>query len=137
MGNYTFKKRFSNDQLPRTILLFKRKIAGQNVKIEMHFYKNRLFLFNTIYSYATAADRNRLTEILIEKYQIETENILHNAIFDKQDNCVVVTEGAEYSIKYFQSNNAFFKRLIEIRYAEFEELANQKDMAMENLFASL
>ncbi len=133
----TFRVSNKSKGLDRKIAVFKRRIAGQNVKIEMHFFQDKLFFFNYTFSYANAVDRERLTQMLIEKYQVNTTDLLNNTIFDSNKNCILVTEGTEFCINYIQTENSFFEQLNTVRFSKYRDLSDQNDVTLDHLFASL
>lgn len=137
MPKCAYRVSHKSEGMDRKVAVFKRKIAGQNVKIEMHFYQNKLFYFNYTFSYANASDREKLTEMLVDKYGVQTSNLLGNTLFDANKNCILVTEGTEFSINYIQTKNPFFEKINAIRFTQYYELASTSDVALDTLFANL
>ncbi|UTW67276.1 hypothetical protein KFE94_03945 [bacterium SCSIO 12643] len=137
MPKRTHLASFNTRGVLRKVLLYRVKIAGQNVKIEMHFYKNRLFFFKYIFSYAKKSERKELVKLLSKKYQIPNLDLSVHAIFDKNQNCIYVEDFTEFTISYTETENLFFKQLEEIKLHDHRQMVASYNLKAQTLFSSL
>lgn len=137
MPKRTYLTSFSTKGLTRKVLLYRVKIAGQNVKIEMHFHKNKLFFFKYIFSYAKPSERKELVKLLSKKYQLPNIDLSSHTIYDANQNCIYVEDYAEFTISYTETKNDFFSELEELKLLEHRQLVMSHNLKAQTLFSSL
>lgn len=137
MPKRTHQITFTTKGLYRKVLLFRVKIGGQNVKIEMHFFKNQLFYYKFIFSYAKPAERRELTRALIGKYNLPNLDLTSHTVFDKHRNCILVDDYIEYSISYTQMGNPFFAQIEDIKEKSHHKMVANYNQQARALFSSL
>ena len=137
MPKRTHLASFHTRGLSRKVLLYRVKIAGQNVKIEMHFYKNRLFFFKYIFSYAKPSERKELIKLLSKKYQIPNLDLSVHSIFDHNQNSIYVEDYTEFTLSYTETKNDFFNQLEEIKLHDHRQMVASYNLKAQTLFSSL
>ena len=137
MPTRTHQITFNSNGLYRKTLLYRVKLAGQNVKIEMHFYENKLFYYKFIFSYAKAEDRRVLSNALIEKYNLPNIDLSSHTIFDQQRNCIQIEDYIEFTISYTQMENPIFELVEEIKTKSHFKMVAQYNQQSRALFSSL
>jgi len=137
MPTRTHQISFNSEGLYRKVLLYRVKIAGQNVKIEMHFFKNQLFYYKFIFSYAKPAERRELTRALISKYNLPNVDLTSHTVFDKNRNCIQIDDYIEYSISYTQMENPFFDKIEKIKAKSHQKMVASYNRQARALFSSL
>ena len=102
---------YKSKGLKRIILLYKIKSAGQKVKIEAHFYKNKLFFSKYTFSQVSESEQNNLVGLFGEKYGVKSLDFENKNIIDASNQCVKINTGSELSINYIQLENPFFEKM--------------------------
>jgi hypothetical protein len=134
MPKRTHQISFNSNSLYRKVLLYRVKIHDQNVKIELHFYQNKLFYYKFIFSYASPIERKELSRGLINKYKLPNLDLTSHTIFDKNRNCIQVDDYMEYTISYTQMNNPFFKIIDNLKAKSHEEMLARYNQQTRPLF---
>jgi hypothetical protein len=137
MPKRTYLTSYTTNGLARKVLLYRVKIAQQNVKIEMHFYKNRLFFFKYIFSYAKPSERIELIKLLSKKYQLPNVDLSSHTIYDNNQSCIYVEDYTEFTISYTETKNEFFNCLEEIKIQEHRQMITSYNLKAQILFSSL
>jgi hypothetical protein len=128
---------FSSQGVNRKVILYRIKIGNQKVKVEMHFYKNQLFFYKFIYSYASPTERRELTRALISKYNLPNIDVTSHTIFDKSRNCVQVDDYIEFSISFTEMENPIFTLIEDIKHKSHSQMVNSYNQSSRALFSSL
>lgn len=108
---YQFSHKSQN--VKREVLLYRFKMAGQKVKLEMHFYKGSLFYYQYTFSYINENEKSEMLGLIVNKYGIKDINFENNTIIDGDNNCVLVNDYRDLSIGYAALNHPFFNAIFE------------------------
>lgn len=100
-----------SDGLRRNILLYKIKLGGQKVKIEVHFYKNELFFCKTTISYLKESEKEEAIRHFGQKYNFEELVFTNKNLIDENNNCVKLTTGKDFVLNYIQLENPIFEKI--------------------------
>ena len=137
MPSRTFQTSFNSYGLYRKVLLYRMKLNGQNVKIEMHFYKNQLFFYKYVFSYAKSAERTEIAKAIIDKYNLPNLDLTSHSIFDSENNCIQVDDYLELSINYTQMNNPIFNTIDNLKQQSHQKMVANYNNKAHALFSSL
>ncbi len=93
-----------------TILFYRTMIGGYKTKLEMHFYKKKLFFYNYTFSNVSDNDKRNIISTIQEKYLngVLPFDCSNQSIIDNYDNHVLVDNGMEFTINYISSKCDFF-----------------------------
>ena len=128
---------FNSEGVNRKVILYRVKIGAQKVKVEMHFYKNQLFFYKFIFSYASPTERRDLTRELISKYDLPNVDMTSHTIFDKNRNCIQVDDYIEFSVSYTEMDNPIFTLIEEIKNQSHSQMVASYNQSSRALFSSL
>ena len=115
---------YTNQSLPRdlNIFLYKKKLGGYKVKLEIHFFRNTLFYFNYIFSYVNNKDKNLLFNILSKKYFQNVSRVKDFEAVDPKGHRVFVEDGLNFRINYLVNDQQMLNRL----YGMINKMKNNK-----------
>ena len=137
MPGKPYQMPFSSNGVNRKVVLYRLKLGSQKVKVEMHFYKNQLFFYKFIYSYASPSERRELTRALISKYNLPNVDVTSHTIFDKNRNCIQVDDYIEFSISFTEMGNPIFALIEEIKNKSHSQMIASYNQNSRALFSSL
>ncbi|MCB0807224.1 MAG: hypothetical protein KDC05_15610 [Bacteroidales bacterium] len=102
---------FQKEDVPDyEIWLYRTFLAGEKVKIELHFHNKKLCIYNYIFSYLSQSKKQDLLDILSLKYLDDrTMDIASYKVTDKKKNFLIVEDSVDLSIWYVCGNSAFLK----------------------------
>ncbi|MBL7996788.1 hypothetical protein JNM05_15585 [bacterium] len=95
--------------LKNQILFYKFLLGGHKTKCEMHFFKNKMFLFTYTFSYLTPNDKIKLVESLSKKYLSKSIDLKNICITDEQGNKIFLHDSSDFIIYYLAAKSDFFK----------------------------
>lgn len=113
---------FSTSGIKTKVLLFQTNLGGQNVKVEMHFYSNKLFFYKFIFTNAQTGERSELSRALIQQYNLPNIELSSHTIFDQNRNCIRVEDNLEFTISYTQMTTPFFIHIEAQKQLEQEQM---------------
>lgn len=98
--------------LGNRILFYKFLIGGHKTKCEMHFFRNKLFLFVYTFSYLTTQNRAEIAQLLSFKYLNQTRDLNHSKIAGKNGNEIFIQNSVDFSIYYLAVKDDFFQEAV-------------------------
>src|ERR1700754_4894862 len=88
------------------IYVYKWKFNGLRTRCEVHFYDNKAFLINYVYSTPTNADKKYITKTVTQKYLEQNIDLQNGKIVDRNNNILFLNDGVEFRVTYLSSNNS-------------------------------
>lgn len=112
-----FNNRIINDELYDVkVLLYKHKIGRYKAKMELHFYKNRLFFYAYTFSYINMDEKEEIINIIKDKYlKVDSVNLFDKYIVDQNENIMMINDKIEFSIYYLVNNQEAMDSFLEYR----------------------
>jgi hypothetical protein len=98
--------------LNNRILFYKFMIGGHKTKCEMHFFRNKLFLFIYTFSYLTTENRAEIVQLLSLKYLRQTTDLNHNKIAGKNGNEIFIQNSVDFTLYYLAVKDDFFQEAV-------------------------
>lgn len=98
--------------LNNRILFYKFLIGGHRTKCEMHFFRNKLFLFIYTFSYLTTENRAEIVQLLSLKYLSQTTDLNHNKIAGKNGNEIFILNSVDFTVYYLAVKDDFFQEAV-------------------------
>lgn len=95
--------------LNNQILFYKFLIGGHKTKCEMHFFRNRLFLFTYTFPYLTKENRTEIIKLLSTKYLSQATDLSHSKIVGKNGNEMFIQNTVDFTILYLAVKDVFFQ----------------------------
>ena len=127
----------NNKSLNIEILVYRIFIGSHRVKCQMHFFKNKLFLYNFTFKNTRKEENKRLLEILYSKYIPGFHNQNLKNIIDNSNNCIQIKNDLELSLNYIALNSELFKKIKGLSTNE-DEIKNMKsDFIYQKIFNKL
>ena len=118
------RHRFTNmTPLSNQVLFYKFLLGGHKVKCEMHFCKNRLFLFKYIFSYLTPENRDKIADMVSLKYLDRSVDFKIHKISSENGKEISIYDSAEFTISYLDGKSDFFPEAISMT----TEMKNQNE----------
>jgi hypothetical protein len=136
-GNPNYK--FINGALSEIeILIYRQKLGSYKTKLELHFFKNNLFLYTYTFSYLTLKEKNEIIKIIKEKYlERECKDIINYNIVDKNKNIIMLNDGVDFSIKYSRKNNIDLETILKNNEFQNSKEENKRKRDKKILFKRL
>lgn len=123
--------------LKTQILFYKFIIGGHKTKCELHFYKNKLFLFNYTFSYLTPEDRLLIMKMLSEKYLDKVIDLKNYKICDKTGHEVFIQNLDDFIVNYMAGQSDFFHEAESIQKMNKEIIKNKNELNKRELLKRL
>ena len=89
------------------ILFYKRMIEDQKVRLEFHFYDDRLFYYSYTFPYLSHEEKNRFMGQLSKKYGLDHDYLKVNCIEDKHGIILNLCDNLGLCLKYLDKNSPF------------------------------
>ncbi len=105
---------FNTEGLNRKILQYSESVENHVVDIEMHFHKNKLFLFKTSFREASPEIRINLMKSLLAAFNLPSVDLSIHSIFDSNNNCIQIRDLASFEVIYTAMDSSFFDKLVKI-----------------------
>jgi hypothetical protein len=110
------------------ILAYKRIVGGIKVKCQLHFFRNKLFMFNYSFNNPTKEKANEIIKILNHKYLKSGDYASFPVITDAHNNCIMVKNTAVFELNYLAHDSDFFNNALSLCIARVED-ENTKEIS--------
>tara|TARA_R110002050_G_scaffold97893_3_gene203435 strand:+ start:28348 stop:28989 length:642 start_codon:yes stop_codon:yes gene_type:complete len=112
----------STSGIKTKILAYSIHLGKHPAKIEMHFYKNKLFFYQFRFPQATPGEKTEITRSLIQHYELPNIDLATHAIYDKNRNCVKVEDHLAFTISYTQMANPIFIQIEALKQKDYHQM---------------
>ena len=131
--------KFIYEPLPEIeVLFYRQKLGSHKTKLELHFFKNKLFLYTYTFSHLSLKDKNEIIKIIKEKYlERECKDIINYNIVDKNKNIIMLNDGVDFSIKYSRKNNIDLETILKNNEFQNSKEENKRKRDKKILFKRL
>ncbi len=97
----------SVNKLTNMLLVYRHKINNYKIKSEFHFSGDRLFYFNRTFSYLSQIQKQKLPNVLMEKYNSGNPiDFLNQKIVDLNGNEIIISHNIVLSLDYIGKQEA-------------------------------
>lgn len=100
-----------NQSLHIEVIFFRMSVGNHRVKCQMHFFKNRLFLYNFTFSDMKEFEINEIFNVLQIKYLPNSQNYSKQNIIDDYNNYIQISNEVELRINYLSLNSPVFNKI--------------------------
>lgn len=129
--NYQIRQ---NESLCTEILLYRIFIGKHKVRCQMHFYKDRLFLYNYTFSYVNKFETKEIINVIKEKYVSDIGIHAEQNIIDKFNNCLQIEDDVRLTINYLSLNSDFFNEITLRSFQKGERRTRKNDAEFTDLY---
>jgi hypothetical protein len=108
------------------------------VKLEIHFFKNVLFLYSYTFSYLSADDKAEIIRLFEKKYLNHCQlNINEDYIVNKNNIMISFVDNVDFSVTYFNSEASIFNNVNELVSKEKKQERSKKIESKIKLYARI
>ena len=124
-------KIISEDLLGVEILFYKLKLGKYKMKLEFHFFNDKLFFYSYVFSMNNVKDKNEIIKIIKDKYSVKgLSDKGSNYIIDDNKNIILTNNDINFSIYYLCNpkmiKENFVERIDEKEVDKYKELLFSK-----------
>lgn len=108
------------------IRFYRIYLGNHKVKMELHFYKNALVMYNYTFSHLhNEGEKTEVLNLLKEKYHLDKSINLQQGnsyIKDQKESVIVLSQGIDFTINYvLHTDSHLFEQMKDAKKAEVEQ----------------
>lgn len=119
------------------VYLYRTRLGGHRVKLELHFYCGHLFMYNYSFSYLSKDQKYKILDLVQLKYGLDRLPSDRGMVKDSEERCFIVSENPELSISYFNPEDDFFNELEEAVNVRDQQRIKKEERRLQELLTSL
>lgn len=138
--NYTITNNYDFGKIK--IYLYRIYLGDFKVKMELHFFKNDLIMYNYTFSHLhNENEKKDVINLLKEKYHIKKSIDLkqgHTYIKDEKNSIIVLSQDIDFTINYVLNiNSKVFRQMSEAQKREIEQGRQMPNHNKRHVFVNL
>lgn len=119
------------------VFIYKLFLGKHKVRLELHSFEDKLFLFKYTFSSLTPESKNEVIDILQKKYLSKSADFSNQNIVDNFNSCIHIDDSINFSISYLNLNCDFLRYIKQITETEKNKYFENKILDYKELYFSL